>query len=93
MNALLDTKEALTSDDAPYQNKKAKEETSGETTPVSSNAVNRTNAVINNEDAAMRSNIPPIQPALQPATLSPNTTLWESIMYEMELEFDVEEPF
>ena len=66
---------------------------------MSSNAVNRTNgenapnAAINDEDVAMHSNIPPIQPALQPATLSPNTTLWESIMYEMELEFDVEEPF
>ena len=63
-------------------------------TPVNrTNAEIAPNAVINDEDAAMRSNIPPIQPALQPATLSPNTTLWESILYEMELEFDGEEPF
>ena len=92
--AATKTKEALTNDDAPHQTKKAKEETSGEMTPVNrTNAENAPNAVIDDEDTAMRSNNPPIRPALQPATLSPNATLQESILQEMEMELDAEEPF
>ena len=90
--AVTKTKEASTNEDAPIQKKKAEEETSEETTPAvtTTNIENAPNVMINDEDAAMHSNIPTISihPALQPATLSPDATLHESILYKMQLEFE-----
>ena len=42
--------------------------------------------MIDNENGAMHSNVPPIPIPIQP--LSPNATLHESIVDEMQLEFN-----
>ena len=72
----------------------AEEEANGETTPVNmTNTVNAPNAMINDEEIAVRSNIPPVQPAVQLPTLNQNATLQEMILQELGVELDAEEHF